>query len=455
MGSEAVQPAHSSSEAQIRAADIVSALSYALDLTEGQQTMGKSVRTCWLGMRIAAQLGLPAAEQTHLYYAMLLKDAGCSSNAARVAQIFGGDDLATKRALRRTNWRRPSLGDFTMMLPHVAPNESWLQRLSRMVKVALNRRESAASVVGLRCERGADIVRKMGFAVQVSDAILHLDEHWDGNGVPFGVRGAAIPVAAQIASLAQTLEAYATSYGVPEAIRAARSRRRTWFNPELIQVLPSLERDAALWENFFSPEVRERVLEMDRGDEYYLSPRRLDEICEAFADVIDAKTHYTYEHSSGVSEAAVAIARRMNLGEETVTMLRRAALLHDIGKLSVSNTILEKPGKLTEAEWQSVRLHPYYTQKILERIRGFEELTFVASAHHERLDGRGYFMNLPAEALTLPARILAVADVFDALHAERPYREALPPEKVFAILDKDAPHALDGDCVQALKEAVG
>lgn len=455
MESGAVQPAHSSPGVQIRAADIVSALSYALDLTEGKQTMGKSVRTCLLGMRIARQLGLPVQEQTHLYYAMLLKDAGCSSNAARVAQIFGSDDLATKRSLRRTNWRRPSLGDFTLMLPHVAPGEAWTQRLSRLLNVALKRRETAAALVGLRCERGASIVRKMGFPVEISDAVLHLDEHWDGHGVPFGVKGPDIPVAAQIASLAQTLEAFATSYGIAEAIRVVRSRRKTWFNPELTQVLPLLERDQALWQDFFSPDVRDRVLEMDRDDAYFLSPRRLDDICEAFADVIDAKTHYTYEHSSGVAKAAVAIARKLELAEETVTMLRRAALLHDIGKLGVSNAILEKPGKLTQAEWQSIREHPYYTQKILERIRGFEELTFVASAHHERLDGSGYFMNLPAESLPLPARILAVADVFDALHAERPYREALPTEKVFAILDKDAPHALDGDCVQALKEALG
>lgn len=455
MASGATHPAPLSPEVQIRAADIVSALSYALDLTDGQQTMGKSVRTCLLGMRIAGQLGLPAQEQAHLYYALLLKDAGCSSNAARVVQIFGSDDIATKRALRSTNWRKFSLGDLTLMLPHVAPNASWPQRLSRIVKVTLKRRETATAIVGLRCERGASIVRKMGFSAQTADAILNLDEHWDGHGVPFGVRGTAIPITAQIASLAQMLEAFMTRSGVTEAIRVACSRRKTWFNPELIQVLPAIERDQSLWQDFSSPRVRDRVLEMDPGDEYFLGPRRLDDICEAFADVIDAKTHYTYEHSSGVAHAAVAIANRMKLGQETVTMLRRAALLHDIGKLGVSNTILEKPGKLTEEEWVSIRLHPYFTKKILERVHGFEELTFVASAHHERLDGRGYYMNLSAEALTLPARILAVADVFDALHAERPYREAMPREKVFAILDAEAPHSLDGDCVQALKEALG
>lgn len=439
----------------IRAADLVSALSYALDLTEGHQTMGKSVRTCLLAIRIARRLGLSDAEQSDLYYATLLKDAGCSSNAERVRQIFGSDDLAAKRALRRANWRTSSPRDLLRMLPHMAPSESWAKRFLRVAQVGLARRKTAASVVGLRCERGASIVSKMGFADSVARTIYHLDEHWDGGGIPEGLRGDRIPLASQIISVAQTIEAFAFDYGAADALRIVYRRRKSWFSPELTQVVRHLEKDDDLWESFRHPNVRERVLEMDTGEHFFLQPVRLDDICEAFSDVIDAKTHFTWEHSRGVAAATVAIARRLGLDASLVTALRRAALLHDIGKLGVSNAILEKPGKLTPQEWEQVRLHPYYTQRILERIRGFEELALVASAHHERLDGRGYFRNLSAGQLSLPARILAVADVFDALHADRPYREGMAREKVFEILQKDAPQSLDGDCVQALKEAVG
>jgi HD-GYP domain-containing protein (c-di-GMP phosphodiesterase class II) len=131
-------------------------------------------------------------------------------------------------------------------------------------------------------------------------------------------------------------------------------------------------------------------------------------------------------------------------------LLRRAALLHDIGKLSVPNSILEKPGKLTGEEWKVVKAHPFYTLEILNRIPGFQRLSQDAAAHHEKLDGSGYWRGWGSDQLSRYARILAVADIFDALHAKRPYRDGLPIEKVFEILRQDAPHALDLPCVEAL-----
>jgi putative nucleotidyltransferase with HDIG domain len=167
--------------------------------------------------------------------------------------------------------------------------------------------------------------------------------------------------------------------------------------------------------------------------------------------VIDAKSPFTYRHSTGVAGAAVATARTLARDEGEVQTIRRAALLHDIGKLGVSNSILDKPGKLTAEEWQTVRKHPYYSYEILKRIPGFSDLAQIAASHHERLDGSGYFRGLDATGLSMPARILVVADIFDALAAKRPYRDALPLETVFGIMQKDAPHALDAACFEALK----
>jgi HD-GYP domain-containing protein (c-di-GMP phosphodiesterase class II) len=133
--------------------------------------------------------------------------------------------------------------------------------------------------------------------------------------------------------------------------------------------------------------------------------------------------------------------------------MRHAGLLHDLGKLSVPNSILEKPGKLDAAEWEIMRLHPYYTWKILSCISGFGELSEVTAAHHEKLDGSGYFRGLRGPQLTLEMRILTVADIFDALSAKRPYRDALPLETVFKILRKDAPHAIDATCLNALEQS--
>lgn len=176
----------------------------------------------------------------------------------------------------------------------------------------------------------------------------------------------------------------------------------------------------------------------------------IENICAAFAEVIDAKSPFTYRHSNGVADAAVMISRGLDMPEPETTFIRRAALVHDLGKLGVPNSVLEKPGPLDEPEWQVMKKHPYYTFEILRSITGFEEMSVVAGAHHERLDGSGYFRQWTAEQLSLPARVIAVADVFDALSAKRPYRDALPMETVFGILRKEAQHLLDANCVETL-----
>jgi putative nucleotidyltransferase with HDIG domain len=220
-----------------------------------------------------------------------------------------------------------------------------------------------------------------------------------------------------------------------------------------VRAARSLEYDRELWKQLQAADARQYVLRMEPGIALPATPERIDDICQAFAQVIDAKSPYTFHHSVGVAEAATAIAKQMALAPLTQTLVRRAALLHDIGKLSVSNAILEKPGKLTVEEWTIMRLHPAYTRTILKNIRSFDELAYVAGAHHERLDGTGYPEGLNAEGMTLPARIIAVADVFQALTEKRPYRESLPLDVVFGMMERDIPEKLDGECLRALKES--
>lgn len=176
-------------------------------------------------------------------------------------------------------------------------------------------------------------------------------------------------------------------------------------------------------------------------------------LCQAFAQIVDAKSPFTYNHSNGVANTAVAIAKKLGFDSARVLFIRHAALLHDLGKMAVSNAILEKPGKPDEAEWQALKAHPAHTGNILRCISGFEQLSEVAASHHEKLDGTGYHRGLTAARLPVEARILVVAYIFDALSAKRPYRDALPLEKVLAIMQKDAPHALDATCLEALEQS--
>lgn len=431
-------------------ADILSSLSYALDLTNGQ-AMGHAQRTCLIGMRLGREIGLAQEDLTSLYHALLMKDAGCSSNAARMVEIFGSDDLAAKRMSKITDWS--NLAEAAKYAAaHTLPQGSLLARARRILHIAAQPAQTSDALMQTRCTRGAQIVMQIGLGEKAAECVLHLDEHWDGRGAPAHIRGEDIPMLGRIACLAQTLEVFAKTFDVATGYQVLRKRAGKWFDPELVRAVGAFEQDQAFWQDVHE-RTREALLGLNmRAAVEVAGEERIDAICDAFAQIVDAKSPFTAEHSTRVRDYSVEIAQALGIAGARLTTLRRAALLHDVGKLSVSNTILDKPGKPTDEEWIAIKKHPFYTQQILGQITGFGRLTEVAAAHHERLDGRGYFRGMGADQLDLDMRILAVADVFDALSAARPYRGALPVEEVFAILDKDAGVALDGECIAVLRD---
>ena len=440
----------SQAPSSILQSEIISALSYALDLTEGQP-MGHSVRACMIGMRLAQQIGVSPAGQADLYYALLLKDAGCSSNASRLFHILNADEIRAKGDVKTTDWTRMGWESLHYALAHVATGRPFLERMQRLFEVAAAHKRDSHTLVKIRCERGSSIARQLGFGYSVSESIYNLDEHWDGRGYPDGLRKYEIPLFSRIANLSQTLEVFFTAQGAAAAMECVQTRSGLWFDPELVKAAVFLANSGSLWKGLNGGNLLQAVASLE--PEYRrvkATEESIDRICMAFAEVIDAKSPFTYRHSKGVAETAVEIGQWFGMSEHSLRTLRRAALLHDIGKLSVSNSILEKPGKLSEEEWVSVKSHPYFTLEILKKIPGFERLSQDAAAHREKLDGSGYWRGLKGEQLSRYARILAVADIFDALHSKRPYRDGLPLETVFETLRADAPHALDLPCVEAL-----
>jgi HD-GYP domain-containing protein (c-di-GMP phosphodiesterase class II) len=433
----------------VSVAEVFSALSFALDITEGHP-FGHALRTCLIGMRLALRMGLPMADCRDLYYALMLKDVGCSSNAARVFELFGGDERIAKRDLMRVDWPN-YFKAARFALAHAAPGAPWFERACRVAGLAAAGPRAAAELVKTRCERGADIVTRLGFGPHVAAALGAIDEHWDGHGHPRGLRGQEIPLLARIMGLAQTLEVFAALEGPRAALDMARVRSGRWFDPTLVSAAQDLETDLARWRALDEHALQQAVRDGEPGDAALLAgPGTLDRIAEGFAAVVDAKSPFTATHSARVTEIAVGIAQEMGFAPAELAELRRAGLLHDLGKLSIPNSILDKPGALTAEEWELVRLHPFFTECVLQRIRGFGALALVAASHHERLDGRGYHRALRGEAIPLGGRVLAVADMFEALTANRPYRPALPEETALKILENERAVGLDADCLDAL-----
>jgi HD-GYP domain-containing protein (c-di-GMP phosphodiesterase class II) len=430
---------------ELRLSEVLAALSHALDITEGQPR-GHAERTCLIGMRLSEQIGLREEDRSSLFYALLLKDAGCSSNSAKVASLYANADAVVKRERKTTDHVRPAQA-LRHLLRNTAPGASPLAKARQIRALIAEGSEGARSLTALRCERGAEVARKVGLDEPAAEAIGALDEHWDGRGYPAGLERDAIPLLGRMLCIAQTAEVYWQLGGAQAACDVVRKRRGTWFDPALADALCSFEGDERFWAGLEAPDVAawepaERVATA--------GPERLDRVAEAFAAVVDAKSPFTAAHSAGVAEIAVGLAELLDLDEPTQRDLYRAGLLHDIGKLGVSSRILDKPGPLDAEEWKAVRRHPHTSLQILRRVGPLRAVAQMSALHHERLDGSGYFVGFDGTQIDLPARVLAVADVADALGAERPYRAALEPDEVLAIMSQEAGTKLDAEAFDAL-----
>ena len=299
------------------------------------------------------------------------------------------------------------------------------------------------------------ISRALDFPEATGQAILALDEHWDGGGHPRGLRHEQIPLLGRILCLAQTVEVFNRQRGMDAALAVAKERRGTWFDPDLVDVLLSLRGDTAFWSLLRCEAADEAAQVFEPPDRLLTADEdHLDRIADGFSQVIDAKSNWTYRHSARVADIAAGLMVTLGHPPAAVRYVRRAGLVHDIGKLGVSNTILDKPAKLDPAELAEMRRHPFYTQQILSRVDGFRDMADLAASHHEKLDGTGYHRGLKGDQLSQSARVLLVADMYEALSAKRPYRADLTPDAVLAILRKDVPRAICPTVFEALEHNV-
>ena len=433
--------------------DIISALSFALDLTQGQPA-GHSLRCCWIGMHIGQYLNLSEQQQHDLYYTLILKDAGCSSNAARLCELYGSDERIVKNAYKEVDSQdKRLLAKFVLKYCGLEGNS--LKKIKNLLVMAFKGEKIAKELITSRCSRGAEVARQLGLSEDVAQGIYSLDEHFNGRGMAYGLRGEEIPLYSRIAILAQVIDVFFKVGGKEACNLQVNKRSGLWFDPTLVTYFNDLSTNGAFWQGLTTDDLEQRVTKLQpKKLAVPLTYDLLDNVAEAFGQIIDAKSPFTAGHSQRVAQYAIKIAQWVNMTHESKRILYPAALLHDVGKLGVSNTILDKAGSLDQHQWDIIKKHPHYTEEILSRFLPFHSLAQIAGAHHERLDGTGYYKGKKGDEISPETRIITIADIFDALTAERPYRGALPVAEALKIMDGLRGHALDNDLMDALHEII-
>jgi HD-GYP domain-containing protein (c-di-GMP phosphodiesterase class II)/DNA-binding CsgD family transcriptional regulator len=435
---------------EVRLAELVAALSLGVDLGFGQP-MEHVLRECMIALRLAERVGLEESDRSTVYYTALLVNVGCHADAHEQAKWFG-DDIALKSTKYERDFRSKRAAAATMAL--VGSGNPPLHRFRVGLEFAISGRRDLDGMIEQHSAIARALAERLGLPDAVQEAVASSYEQWDGKGWPEGVAGDDIPIASRLSQFAEFIEVAHRVGGVGAALELAEQRTGRQFDPKLAAVLRAEpekilgELDAAhTWSAVIDAEPALRVTLSDDG---------FDRALLAVADFVDLKSPYTLGHARAVAELAGATAEQLGLPEDEVRSLRRAGLVHDLGRLGVSNAIWDKPGPLGTGEWERVRLHPYLTDRMLHQSAALAPLAEIAVQHRERLDGSGYPKGLAGAAISRPARILGAVDAYRSMREPRPHRPALSADQAAGELQADAKAGkLDAEAVAAVLAAAG
>jgi HD-GYP domain-containing protein (c-di-GMP phosphodiesterase class II) len=434
----------------LRLAEVVAAFSRATDLGMGQP-MEHVLRSWLIAVRVGERLGLDAGARVALYYVMVLAWAGCVADTAEVAAWFG-DDIAYRGDSYRVDLAGLPLMGFAVT--HVGAGTPFLHRLRLATDLVLTGGRAIERGLMSHCLSTTQLAGRLGLNAEVCDPLRQVFTRWDAKGVPEGVGGEQIAAPVRLFHLADTVEVFHRAGGVEAAVEVARSRRGTHFDPKVVDVFCGAARDVLT--DLDTVAELEALIESEPGLRRQLSEHELDSALEAVADFTDLRSPPRAGHSRGVADLAAAAAELYGLPGREIVTVRRAALVHDVGTHGVPASILGKPGPLTGAEMERMRLASYWTARVLARPPALARIGAVASLASERLDGSGYHRGLPGAAIPVAGRILAAADACRAMTEARPYRPALPPRQAADELRKEVRAGrLDAGAVDAVLTAAG
>ena len=434
----------------LRLAEIVAALSQATDLGTGHP-LERSLRACLLAVHFGSTLGLDTAVLRDLYYVTLLRWVGCTADTHR-AELFGDEITLGPQIDSVELWNLPEMLAFLQqVIGQGEPLSVREQKLNQALATGVQRSQAAAIA---HCEVAQNIANRLGFGSTVLRALGQIFERWDGQGVPGLVQGEALSLVVRIMHLTMDAELFYRLGGETAVLSVVQRRAGGFYDPALArrfcQEAPGLLRrlrGASVWE---------AALAAEPGEPQCLAEEQVDDALQAIADFTDLRSPYRLGHSPAVAQLAEAAAGYLGLPATEVLTVRRAGYVHDVGMTALPLLLCEKAGPLSAAEWERVRLHPYYTERILARAQALSRYGEVAALHHERLDRSGYHRGLPGSLLSPSARVLAAANAYRSLTESRPYRDALEPGAAADALRREVRTGrLDGDAVNAVLTAAG
>jgi HD-GYP domain-containing protein (c-di-GMP phosphodiesterase class II) len=434
----------------VRIAELVATLSYAADLGLGQP-MEHCLRQTVIALRLADLAEADATDREATYYLGMLVSSYCHADASEQARWFGDDITFKGDGFEVLAMSTPQMA--ALLLRKLASHGSATDRVRRLMTFPLAGQREIETWLTTHTTLSSEFAERIGLGGEVSSALWQAYEQWDGKG-PRHMRGTAIPLPARLVALAATLEVVARRHGIENARKVARRQAGALYDPALAALF--VEHASFLVDGLDEAATWEAVLAIEPRLARRVSGAELDDVLEAMADLVDLKSPYLAGHSRGVANLAGEAAGLIGLTDTERSTIRRAGLLHDLGRLGVSNAIWDKPGPLTEVERERAHLHPYLTDKMLARIPALSASREIAARHHERLDGSGYPRGLTAASLTLPDRLLAAADIYHAMTEPRPHRPALDAETAATALRAGVRSGrLDGDAVNAVLRAAG
>jgi HD-GYP domain-containing protein (c-di-GMP phosphodiesterase class II) len=445
-------PVATAQDSGLRRGEIIAALSLATDLSMGQP-VEFALKSCVLAMRIAETLGLAAEDLEQTYYQSLLRYVGCNAEVHALAAMLG-DEFAFRRDFALIDMA--SAAELApLVFGYLRRTNAGAGPLAMMTAVAhgmlVSRKVSAEGIAG-HCEVAERIAERLGLSTGVQRCLGQIYERWDGRGLPKALKAEAIAPAVRVVGFAQDFIVLRAAHGEDAASAKLKKRKGGAYEPRIVD---RFFRRAGEFTAGLEDASWDTVLALEPGARAAMSSEEFDAACLAMADFADLKSPYTSGHSRCVAALAGEAARRCLTASDAVD-LTRAGLLHDIGQVAVATRILSKPGKLTDSEWEQVRLHPYYGERVLARPAALARLGTIVGQHHERCDGSGYHRGTRAAGLTAQGKILAAAEAYQEMIEERPQRGALSAEAAAQALKGDVrAGGLDADAVAAVLDAAG